>query len=218
VKPGLRFRFTDLNGASGVDTNLLYKVKTVLSPTSFTFMDRWGGPAISATATGGTMKRGGWGNAGFSVPLTVGCDNYDSADAAAGTALQVVNTKAGHPTLVRFDNFANSQVILSFNEKWRLATDLGGTDAGNFYLMNLNNGLNDSVIQVDSSSRVAIGYKRSEDGYIPHANTGTLDVNGVIVASATALPANVIDGGFIVVNGTPYIGSGGIWRALSFAP
>jgi hypothetical protein len=71
---------------------------------------------------------------------------------------------------------------------------------------------------VDSSSRVAIGYKRSEDGDVPHTNTGTLDVNGVIVATGAALPVNVVEGGFIVVGGTPYIGSGGIWRALSFAP
>jgi hypothetical protein len=216
--PGLRFQFPALTGNSGVEANTFYKVKTVLSPTTFTFMDSWGGPAINATATGGVMKRGGWGNAGYAVPLVVNCFNYDGRDTPASTAFQVTNSKVGSETLVRFDNEVGSRVALHFNQKWRLGTDLAGTDAGGFYLMNLNGGLNDSVIQVDSSSRVAIGYKRSEDGYVPHTNTGTLDVNGVIVATGAALPVNVVEGGFIVVGGTPYIGSGGIWRALSFAP
>ena len=109
-------------------------------------------------------------------------------------------------------------MVLQLDEKWRLGTDLAGDGDGNFYLMNLNGGLNDSVIQVDPSSRMAIGYKRSEDGYVPHTNSGTLDVNGPIVATRPALPASVVEGGFIVVDGTAYIGSGGVWRALSFAP
>jgi hypothetical protein len=218
IMAGLRFQFPTLTGNTGVEANTFYKVKTVLSPTTFTFMDSWGGDAIIANATGGVMKRGGWGNAGYGVPLVVNCFNYDGRDTEAGTAFQVANSKVGSETLVRFDNFVGGRIGVHFNQKWRLGTDLANTNGADFYIMNLNGEVNDAVIQVDSSSRVAIGYKRSEDGYVPHTNTGTLDVNGVIVATRPALPANVVEGGFIVVGGIPYIGSGGIWRALSFAP
>ncbi len=216
--PGLRFQFTNLTGAANVSANTFYQVHAVLSPTKFTFRPRYSGAPINATASGGTMKRGGWGSAGFTVPMNVITDNYDSGDTTDGTAFQVANIRPGSATLVRIDNYVGTQSVLQIDQKWRLGTDLDGTNAGNFFLMNLNDGLNDSVIQVDSVSRVAIGFKRSEDGYTPHTNTGTLDVNGVIVAKRPALPATVVEGGFIVVGGTAYIGSGGIWRALSFAP
>ena len=218
LRAGLRFQFKELTGnTGGVAANTFYEVHSVIDATHFTFRERYNGPVITGSATGGIVQRGGWGSAGFTVQTTVLVDNYDSTGTPGECAFQVANAKVGHPTLVRIDNFTGTQSVLQFNEKWRWGTDLDGNDAGNFFLMNLNAGLNDAVIQVDSNSRVAIGYKNSEDGYTPHTNTGTLDVNGAIVATRAALPATVIEGGFIVVSGTAYIGSGGTWRALSFA-
>jgi len=80
LREGLRFYFTALPGtASGIDTTTAYKVKTVLSATTFNL----GTSAVTPVAitgatysgTAGTMNRGGWGSTSFYQPLSVLLDD-----------------------------------------------------------------------------------------------------------------------------------------------
>ena len=223
LKPGLWFQFTDLNGNSGVQPNTFYSVKTVLSPTTFTFAPQDGGDAINATATGGIMKRGGYGSALFTVPLGINVLSYAEQSTAGGATLFVTNSVSNHPTLISFHNETGSQAVVEFNKKWRMGNDLQGRGlANNFYLMDMAND-NSIAIQVDSSDRMAVGFPLQQH-YVPHSNSATLDVNGGIFLADQATPSNPgslpppVKNEFIVFNGVPYFSDGDHWYALTLGP